>query len=35
VGGYFCGTLECGRMADNWEFFGELLGVRACMPVSG
>jgi len=26
VGGYFSGTLEGGRMGDNLEFFGEVLG---------
>jgi hypothetical protein len=27
VGGYFSGTLEGGRMGDNLEFFGEVLGL--------
>ena len=27
VGGYCSGTLEGGRMADNLEFFGEVLGL--------
>jgi len=27
VGGYFPGTLEIGRMGDNLEFFGEVLGL--------
>jgi len=26
VGGYFSGTLEGGRMGDNLDFFGEVLG---------
>ena len=27
VGGYFSGTLGGGRMGDNLEFFGEVLGL--------
>jgi len=27
VGRYFSGTLEGGRMGDNLEFFGEVLGL--------
>jgi len=27
LGGYFCGSLEGGRMGDNFEFFGEVLGL--------
>jgi len=27
VGGYFSGTLEGGRMGDNLEFLGEVLGL--------
>jgi len=27
VGGYFSGTLEGGRMGDNLEFSGEVLGL--------
>ena len=27
MGGYFSGTLESGRMSDNLEFFGEVLGL--------
>jgi hypothetical protein len=27
VGGYFCSTLESGRMGDNLEFFGEVLSL--------
>jgi len=27
VGGYFPGTLEGGRMGDNFEIFGEVLGL--------
>ena len=27
MGGYFSGTLEGGRMGDNLEFFGEVLGL--------
>jgi len=27
VGGNFSGTLNCGQMGDNWEFFGEVLGL--------
>jgi hypothetical protein len=27
VGGHFSGTLEGGRMGDNWELFGEVLGL--------
>ena len=27
MGGYFSGTVEGGRMGDNLEFFGEVLGL--------
>jgi len=27
VGGYFSATLEGGRMGDNLDFFGEVLGL--------
>ena len=27
MGGYFSATLEGGRMGDNLEFFGEVLGL--------
>jgi len=27
VGGYFSGTLDGGRMGDNLEFFGDVLGI--------
>jgi hypothetical protein len=27
VGGYFCDSLEGGRMGDDFEFFREVLGL--------